>query len=68
MHATQLAPVLPREVEVEELTDEYVVHVPVSDGDAERVSAIYSHGGLELHIPRLASAHRFALNPDASGV
>jgi hypothetical protein len=68
MHAMQLAPVLPSPAKVEEHADEYVVHLEVRDGDAARVTATYSRGGLELHIPRVARAHRFALNPDASGV
>jgi hypothetical protein len=68
MHALQLAPVLPSAAQVEEHADEYVVHLEIRDGDAARVKATYSHGGLDLHIPRVARAHRFALNPDASGV
>ena len=68
MQAMQDAPVLRKEAEVEALADEYIVHLAVTDGDAARVSAAYSCGGLDLHIPRRPTTHRFALNPDASGV
>ena len=68
MHAMQLAPVLLSEARVEALPDEYIVQLAVHDGDVMRVTATYTHDGLELHIPRRSSAQRFALNPDASGV
>jgi hypothetical protein len=68
MHTLQLTPVLPSAAQVEEHTGEYIVHLEIRDGDAARVTATYSHGGLDLHIPRVARARRFALNPDASGV
>jgi hypothetical protein len=68
MHSMQLTPVLPSAAQVEEHKDEYVVRLDIPDGDATRVAAAYAHGGLELHIPRVARAHRLALNPDASGV
>jgi hypothetical protein len=64
----QLTPVLPSAAQVEEHADEYVVHLEIRDGDAAHVTAICSRSGLDLHVPRVARAHRFALNPDASGV
>lgn len=49
-----------------------------ADVDAELVTATYRHGALELHAPRTNGGpptprkvpieHRFAINPDASGV
>jgi HSP20 family protein len=49
-----------------------------ADVAAERVTATYRHGALELHAPRTNGGritprkvpieHRFAINPDASGV
>jgi hypothetical protein len=50
----QLAPVLPSPAQVEEHADEYVVHREVREGDAARVTATHSPGGLELHVPRVA--------------
>ena len=48
------------------------------DVDTDRVTATYTHGALELQAPRTNGArttprkvpidHRFAMNPDASGV
>ena len=48
------------------------------DDDTDRVTATYTHGALKLHAPRTNGArttprkvpieHRFAMNPDASGV
>jgi HSP20 family molecular chaperone IbpA len=48
------------------------------DVDTDRVTAIYTHGALELHVPRTKGGratprtvpieHRFGMNPDASGV
>ena len=49
-----------------------------ADVDANRVTASYSHGALELHVPRANEScraprtvqieHRLEMNPDASGV
>lgn len=49
-----------------------------ADVNTDRVTATYTHGALELHAPRTNGArttprkvpieHRFAMNPDASGV
>jgi HSP20 family protein len=49
-----------------------------ADADAGRVTASYSHGALELHVPRTNAncgaprrvqiEHRLEMNPDASGV
>jgi HSP20 family molecular chaperone IbpA len=49
-----------------------------ADADANRATASYSHGALELHVPRtngrtrtvrkLSIEHRLEMNPDASGV
>ena len=48
------------------------------DVDTDRVTATYTHGALELHVPRTNGGrttprtvpveHRFGMNPDASGV
>lgn len=49
-----------------------------TDVDTDRLTAVYTHGALELHAPRTNGGrktprevpieHRFGVNPDASGV